>query len=815
MIIKHVQHIFIAALIILNILFVLEAARKNGRGSNSRLRRKTIIKCCGTESCFRMGSKRVTVTTMLTRTNITTTSSKTTSLLPSEPFTEVSELSSAVALTSPSKETTEAITELVQETSTERMTEPITTVFTEPPRIEPTTTESTTTESTTTESTTTESTTTESTTSSSSTTTSTTTTTKPPTQEELIRGVCTSYDTDPALFATENAVKDPKKYGFWVQSCGQQFLLGKNLATWRENLINCSRIGMAPLTFESPAKLECFRNMVSKWKFNANYWTSGLRFNDRNFGWCVKNDTVLMDGVNLPWAAGNPDNRNGTENCLHLKVNRTRADFLFSNRICTSLQFLACQGQPTPAPPGCSAPACPNITCAKNMSIHVTIGYRDFLYRPFRHGTWFQEHLRTYMFSFPNNTQTFAGAIQACCEFGLQLLSLESVYKYQSLIKAIKVNTSDSDFFWTSGSDQGCEGKFGWCNVPQWRVNKSAPWASGQPDNAQGNENAVAIFLNKTHAQLFDFNEQKKFRFICESRQTYGIPSPGAMVRDECGSVYKWNQSEIDRLLSDTIIQMTAPNSKPFVTCVAEKSDLMVNGEFVENEVLAVMENQAGENRNELQSNINIVRDDCGSSTAGMNDTDKASKMFSCVGEKAPAVLTGVVAGMDQALPPLENDPMPPDAFCFNEHTNCTVDPVLKAEIDACKSTCAVASGDVEVICGKKFYQFKPIVVMEEAFKQCCIRGMKLASIATLEEKLCLANMTLSEAPVWMWVAISRINSTRARWCTSPEPFSLKDYVWKNDNADLLLDAYVVAPKLNIITISKRSNFHSPLCVLE
>ncbi|XP_059489855.1 uncharacterized protein LOC132205044 isoform X2 [Neocloeon triangulifer] len=726
---------------------------------------------------------------MVTRNNSSSTSSAmstTSTAFTSEPFTEVSEPSNTVALTSPSEETKETITEALTEGTTEQLT----TVFTEPPSTEPITTESTTSTSPTT----------------------TITTTRPPTEEELIRGECASFDPDPTLFAKDNVVKDPKKYGFWIESCGQQFLLGKNLATWRENLINCSRIGMAPLTFESPAKLECFRNMVSKWKYNANYWTSGLRFNDRNFGWCVKNETVLMDGVNFTWAAGNPDNSNGTENCLHLKVNRTSANFLFSDRICTSLQFVACQGQPTPAPP-CVAPTCPNMTCAKNMSVLVSMGNRDFIKRPHRHGSWFKEHLRAYMFSFPNNTQTFADAVQACCELGLSLLSLESAYKYQSLINAINENKSDSDFFWTSGSDQGCEGKFGWCNVPQWWVNKSAPWASGQPDNARGNENAVAIFLNKTHAQLFDFNEQEKFRFICEARLTYGSPSGGAMVRDECASVYKLNQSEIDRLLNDTKIQIAAQNSKSFVTCLAEKSDLLVNGEFVENEVLAIMENQAGENRTELQNNIHIVRDDCSSSTAGMNYADKAPQVFSCVGEKAPVLLTNVVSGVGQVLP-LEYDPMPPDAFCYKS-TGCNVDYAMKATIAACNSSCDLRYGFVQVICGKRYFQDKTRTELKWAFQNCCQQGMKIVSIGTLEELNCLTNITTPGSGEWLWVGSSRINSTRARWCTSQEPFYFDGYDKVFDNADPSFDAYLVSPRKKMITIAKQTAWHFPLCVLE
>jgi hypothetical protein len=102
------------------------------------------------------------------------------------------------------------------------------------------------------------------------------------------------------------------------------------------------------------------------------------------------------------------------------------------------------------------------------------------------------------------------GAMTECCRIGMKLLSIDFDYKRLSLQAAIackaqinlyilmhliKANLSiPTGMYWTSGSDEGCERKFGWCSVN--KLVRNAQWASAQPDNAGGLENCLALNLD-------------------------------------------------------------------------------------------------------------------------------------------------------------------------------------------------------------------------------------------------------------------------------------------------------------------------------
>jgi hypothetical protein len=68
--------------------------------------------------------------------------------------------------------------------------------------------------------------------------------------------------------------------------------------------------------------------------------------------------------------------------------------------------------------------------------------------------------------------------------------------------------------YWTSGSDEGCEGKFGWCSVN--KLVRNAKWASAQPDNASGLENCLGLNLDAAKAELQDEDCAKLLPLICE-----------------------------------------------------------------------------------------------------------------------------------------------------------------------------------------------------------------------------------------------------------------------------------------------------------
>ncbi|XP_059489248.1 uncharacterized protein LOC132204644 [Neocloeon triangulifer] len=563
---------------------------------------------------------------------------------------------------------------------------------------------------------------------------------------------------------------------------------------------------MEPLTFEDASKLDCFTKLVSKWKYSSSYWTSGLRVNESDFSWCTKNGSFTVEKGKIPWAAGQPQNFNNSENCLHLNVSKANANYTFSDRTCTDPQIFACQGRPTPAPT-CSSPVCPNVTCAKNMLLYSTSGKLQYLTNPSLHGSWFTYNGRSYLFSFPNKTTTYIGAMKACCEIGMTLLSLEYDYKYKSVIQAIKENASSSDFYWTSGSDQGCESNYGYCTAKR-TLRQEAIWAPNQPDNADGNESSVVVFIDSAKAQLFDYNEDSKIRYICEARDTSKSSSGGTAVRDECAAIYNVNQTEIDGILNPSIKKDT--RIRCFVRCIGENSGLMVNGKFLENEVLAALEKISAGNVDELQKSMGIM-DECGNSTSGMDECDKAAQMIKCSSEKAPEVLNGLIMSMDQSMP-IETAPLPPQALCYDPKA-CVVNATSADSVANCTGNCTIPTGHVRSICGKKYFNYQNAVNFQQAFNVCCSYGMKLASIETVDDIQCLAGISTPYSGGWCWVALSRINSTNPRWCTSNASVSFSGYASVNNSPDAQYDSYVLIPDAKQISITREILGYRPICV--
>ncbi|XP_059470824.1 uncharacterized protein LOC132193896 isoform X2 [Neocloeon triangulifer] len=501
-------------------------------------------------------------------------------------------------------------------------------------------------------------------------------------REELIYPNCdTSTQLNAAAFDAAGNLLDPEDYGFWVQSCDQLFLLGKTLVDWRENLATCRKIGMEPLMLESANKLDCFKSLVQDWKFSSNYWSAGFRVDNVSdqFSWCSKTGAISLNNSELmPWGANQPENASLKQHCLRLKVLKTDKTFFLFDETCGKPQMLGCQGKPTPAPP-CGSPSCPNMTyCLRNDQLFSGLG---ILNNPDLHGNWFSIYGRNYIFSFQNDTKNFTEAFYSCCGLGMKLLSLEFDFKYKSVIEALKANITTEDYFWTSGSDHGCESKYSYCSVKR-SLRKEAIWAPGQPDNWNNNENGIAVSVNSSHALLWDFNEETKFRYICEARDTSANKSGGTAARDECASIYNISQTEIDGVLNLTSYDVRI---KCFLKCVGESSGLMVSGKFIDNEVLAILETLAGNDTEGLKKNMGELEECKRYASAGMDECDKAALMIQCANEKEPEVVNSVIKEMDQVLTAQRGKrggggggggiPVLAEAFCYNSSA-CQVNPL-------------------------------------------------------------------------------------------------------------------------------------------
>ncbi|XP_059481979.1 uncharacterized protein LOC132200498 isoform X2 [Neocloeon triangulifer] len=615
------------------------------------------------------------------------------------------------------------------------------------------------------------------TTTTSTTTIPTTTTTAIPTMEELILGRCEmSVPKNLSLFEYDGSLKWPDKYGYWEVSCGRLFLFGKFLVPWRENLIKCQQIGMEAIYFESPGRTNCFKNIIPKWKYGSKYWTSGLRVIAGGFSWCSANASIPIDASNLPWALGQPDNANNSENCMRLRVIAKNASIQFYDHNCTQESLFACQGPTTPAP-ACITPICPNVTCEQNMSFYKNRSNELYLINPRAHGYWFTYQSRMYLISYPNDTQTFPEAITTCCQFGMSLISLDFGFKLQSILQNImKIGAIlRGEYFWTSGTNRGCNGNFGFCTV-QRPVRRDAIWAPGQPDNKTGNENSLAVYINSTHVQLLDFNEDKKFRYICEIRDNSNSKTGGSPIKQECSQIHNMNDAEIDNLLNNT--DNMDLKSKRFVRCVGEYMGILVDGKFMDNKVMAVLETMANDSAAEFTKNMEIMNE-CESSTGGMNEDDKAAQILKCSNQKAPGILKSVIKSIDQSIPK-ERVQNYPEAYC-PPYNNCTVNTTMYNDfLAASYGTWLYGYGIVTSACGRKWIVVRtnPGVNLPQAYQACCEFGLKLASFSenATETFNCVAD-SIGYAGRNVWLAVSRLNSiNRPRWCSSDAPFSIYDY---------------------------------------
>lgn len=123
---------------------------------------------------------------------------------------------------------------------------------------------------------------------------------------------------------------------------------------------------MEPISLESSTKRECLKKLglqinsrpwhstsansnfaATNWKYASNYWTSGLRMiPQQTFSWCSSNNKSVSTPIieaEQNWAAQQPDNANGSQNCIHMNVTREYATVLLSDRKCTDHLLFACQ----------------------------------------------------------------------------------------------------------------------------------------------------------------------------------------------------------------------------------------------------------------------------------------------------------------------------------------------------------------------------------------------------------------------------------------------------------------------------------------
>ncbi|XP_059475021.1 uncharacterized protein LOC132196416 [Neocloeon triangulifer] len=553
-------------------------------------------------------------------------------------------------------------------------------------------------------------------------------------------------------------------YGYWVVSCGTLYLWGNVVLNWQENVDRCCSIGMTPIIIENDAKRQCLINLAKPplWKYNAHYWTSGRRIMaNATFQWCLSNST--FSNVSNIWQSGQPDNTNNSENCVHLNIDKTKGSVATTDKNCSNLYVFGCQGPTTPAPP-CFKPQCTNFVCAKEPSYFTTLpdGVTQHLTSPSNYGFWYTTNGRTYLFS--REKKSWLDAQKACCSIGMKLLSIEYQYEYANLIAAAKNLTQAQGIFWTSGTDEGCEGNFGWCAVNQLVRNQEAKWQAGEPNNANNNENCIYITLSKTGAPLWDAGCAWSENYICEARDTTKTSSNSEAMVDECGAAFNVSRDEAMLIFNSTQFSLKI---KCFLKCMGENGGFMLNGKLVNEKILEMAESFAASSTI-LQENMAAVSI-CGSKK-GMDECDTASLVYQCGQEKVPDLVANIINTVEVNAS-AESVPLPSLVHKCLTDFNCVMDPVLRADYD---NNRPIPNGEIFTACGIKYLHQSIMQPYQSASSFCCTYGLKLAYFEDSTNVNCLVSSTMSSAgrAEHSWLAASRLGSGKFGWCTSSLPFT-------------------------------------------
>ncbi|XP_059485064.1 uncharacterized protein LOC132202272 isoform X2 [Neocloeon triangulifer] len=552
---------------------------------------------------------------------------------------------------------------------------------------------------------------------------------------------------DASLFDLDKSLRDPSDHGFWRTACGSLFVFGKTLANWQQNFDKCCSLGMVPIFFETQAKFTCFNDMIDgfKWPYNTRYWTSGLRGSPSTFAFCQTKASVLSSY----WESGQPNNVNKSENCAQLIIKPGNDTAQLADKNCGEISAFACMGPTTPKP-ACTAPQCPNITCAPNNTVFAT---KDgpvvikYLKDPTKHGQWFSTDGRYYVFSYPSDTRTYEQSMMACCSIGLKLISVHQDFTFDLLKNAFKNGKILPAQFWTSGTDLGCEGNFGYCSSNRL-LRKEARWVLGQPDDVNKTQNCLTIYVNMTESRLSDENCNLKRRYICEGKS----PRTVETIQKECADLYTLTAEQISRLLNDTAKNL---KEKCFLKCFGEETGFMKDGKLVQEKILAEFQSLSKGDLDKLTESYSTF-DFCTNVTKGMDDCDRASALMKCGQDNSPELMSSLVVNLENTIKGgTVNEAVvmsPNQSSACPSHT-CVQDADLKATFDRTPANSSFKSiygtGKVAEACGKRFLGLNMPALMginasrfPEAFAICCKFGLRLLILDTTAKQTCLKAQT-------------------------------------------------------------------------
>ncbi|XP_065336405.1 uncharacterized protein LOC135937222 isoform X1 [Cloeon dipterum] len=649
-------------------------------------------------------------------------------------------------------------------------------------------------------------------------------TTKPPV-EQLKGAFEASYSftcvKNQSLFDADGSLKNSREYGSWEVACGEQYIFGNQLANFKENFDLCCSIGMLPIMIDNAWKHSCLMDFIDgpNWKYNVVYWSTGKRASPTSFVWYDKRATFSSNY----WQTGQPSNTNGNENCVMITIFPFNEMTLqLNDRACDSLTPFSCVGPTTPKPK-CAFPQCPTSNCTLNPAFHTVLsdGVTSYLTAPNNHGSWTIIDYRTFMISKPSDTKTLEEAFAACCALDFKLLSLEQGYKYSFLARAFKNLSITSGKFWTSGSDGGCEGKYGFCSTRRFANSNETFWMKNEPDDAgSGNQNCLAVNAVNNQALLSDEPCSAKLRYICEGRST----DKQKAHELECMAAYGVTAAELATLWTNT---NPSPRLQCFMKCYGEHTDLFIDGWINEPRVYSHVWAISRKSATTLEQNY-ATMDTCTKQSKPLPELcSRASGMLDCGLQKSPTETMKLVDMMEPTIIVLRlhihqnfkiiffqerKSWLVPTTTSLCPNTfRCVINPDWRDDIYAAASGSTFSSngitGTVTVACGKRFFvgNWFDWVPIHELMSACCSLGMRLLTIDSQWKANCVFTNNLQKGLAnnrGFTTAAVRQPSFATKNCFSDQPFSYRS--WMDFDATLIN----TVPSFALVNFANRMGYY-------
>ncbi|XP_059483401.1 uncharacterized protein LOC132201331 isoform X2 [Neocloeon triangulifer] len=580
-----------------------------------------------------------------------------------------------------------------------------------------------------------------------------------------------------------STLKKPEQHGYWASTCGSVYLFTKYLGNWSESHAKCCSLGMTTIALETMDELNCLSNFTSKnWGYNFNYWTAGTSAGCKGqWAWCSSTISVPMMG-NMTWASNQPDNADGNEKCMHMKLLQNNTGIVVSDRNCSKLFVIACEQM---HPILCGIASCPNQTCALNNSL---LDANNTLKDYFSYGSWINHCGRTFLFS-ANKVNfidlrpkmsiqyiliiipqaTWKEADRICCSIGMTLLSVEYLAKHTCLVtKSQNYQNifSTGGVYWTSGTDSECDGKYRWCRAGRNFIPSEVNWAPGEPNLVNG-DCVVVKFLNGTsNLTMYSTAPCTEMKnFVCEVRNKDYI-SHG--VQKECAEV--WNISASDIISIEKAFNATniSPSLKCFIKCMGESMDLFLEGDML-SKVLRLIEELAAADESALEVGFQAYNG-CNGKTYN-DECEAAAALYQCGLDTAPALTNSVFASA-KGNNTLYSPPVP----CISTYSRrcqlrghpCILNSTARAEMLVKNST---SFGSYKIDSTSKSYFFGELAVNSfiNSYNACCSIGMMMAEFPSLAALQAMVPLLKSADPgsVYNFAEVFANGDGTDSWCGS------------------------------------------------